>query len=130
MGSTGRLRVLCLHGFRQSGRSFRGRSAALAKRLSSLVDLVFVDAPHPLPFLMKAPHNGQQQVVNEQHTSEGSRFQCKEGLAPQRPRRAWLLEPCQFAALKVKLLGDCSILLFHLRHLPEQLSIWNKLSCP
>ena len=48
-----RLRILCLHGFRQSGSSFRGRTAALAKRLAPLAELVFVDAPHPLPFFTK-----------------------------------------------------------------------------
>ena len=48
-----RLRILCLHGFRQSGSSFRGRTAALARRLAPVADLVFVDAPHSLPVLAK-----------------------------------------------------------------------------
>lgn len=43
-----KLRVLCLHGFRQSATSMRGRCSQLQRKLSSLVSFVFVDAPHVL----------------------------------------------------------------------------------
>eukprot|EP00850_Spirogloea_muscicola_P019029 SM000182S03919 [mRNA] locus=s182:57282:60712:+ [translate_table: standard] len=45
-GGRRRLRILCLHGFRQSAASFRGRTAALAKRLRGVAELVYVNAPH------------------------------------------------------------------------------------
>eukprot|EP00850_Spirogloea_muscicola_P003766 SM000015S01266 [mRNA] locus=s15:899694:903077:+ [translate_table: standard] len=45
-GGRRRLRILCLHGFRQSAASFRGRTAALAKRLRGVAELVYIDAPH------------------------------------------------------------------------------------
>ena len=48
-----RLRILCLHGFRQSASSLKGRTAALARKLSDLAELVFIDAPHPVPFVIK-----------------------------------------------------------------------------
>lgn len=48
-----KLRILCLHGFRQNASSFKGRSASLAKKLKNFVELVFVDAPHELPFIYK-----------------------------------------------------------------------------
>ena len=48
-----RLRILCLHGFRQNGTKFRGRAAALARRLADLAELVFIDGPHCLPFYYK-----------------------------------------------------------------------------
>lgn len=39
------LRILCLHGFRQSGCKFRGRTAALRKALRNHAELVCIDAP-------------------------------------------------------------------------------------
>lgn len=51
-----RLRILCLHGFRQSASSLKGRTAALARKLADLAELVYIDAPHPLPFVLK--HSG------------------------------------------------------------------------
>ena len=41
-----KLRILCLHGFRQTAKSFRGRTAAIRKRMKKLpVEFVYVDAP-------------------------------------------------------------------------------------
>nr|XP_057943251.1 esterase OVCA2 [Doryrhamphus excisus]XP_057943252.1 esterase OVCA2 [Doryrhamphus excisus] len=40
------LRVLCVHGYRQSGASFRDKTGALRKLLKKQVELVYVDAPH------------------------------------------------------------------------------------
>ncbi|XP_051903021.1 esterase OVCA2 [Hippocampus zosterae] len=42
------LRVLCVHGYRQSGASFREKTGALRKLLKTDVHLVYVDAPHLL----------------------------------------------------------------------------------
>lgn len=42
---------MCLHGFRQNSSSFKGRTASLAKKLKNIAELVFVDAPHELPFI-------------------------------------------------------------------------------
>lgn len=39
------LRVLCIHGYRQNGGSFREKTGALRKLLKKSVELVFVDAP-------------------------------------------------------------------------------------
>ena len=44
-----RLRILCLHGFRQTGGQLRGRWAGLARRLSDLAVFTFIDGPHVLP---------------------------------------------------------------------------------
>ncbi|MBA0874088.1 hypothetical protein Goshw_011358 [Gossypium schwendimanii] len=49
-----KLRILCLHGFRQNASSFKGRSASLAKKLKSIAELVFIDAPHELPFIYQS----------------------------------------------------------------------------
>ncbi|KAK7401102.1 hypothetical protein VNO78_12416 [Psophocarpus tetragonolobus] len=46
-----KLRILCLHGFRQNATSFKGRTASLAKKLKRMAEFVFVDAPHELPFI-------------------------------------------------------------------------------
>lgn len=39
------LRVLCIHGYRQNGGSFREKTGALRKLLKKSVELVFMDAP-------------------------------------------------------------------------------------
>ncbi|XP_029375617.1 esterase OVCA2 [Echeneis naucrates] len=40
------LRVLCVHGYRQSGSSFRDKTGALRKLLKKHVELVYLSAPH------------------------------------------------------------------------------------
>ena len=47
MGS--KLRVLCIHGYRQNEASFRERTGALRKLLKKHVDFVFLSAPHVIP---------------------------------------------------------------------------------
>ncbi|GAB2246389.1 hypothetical protein Droror1_Dr00001882 [Drosera rotundifolia] len=54
VGSSRKLRILCLHGFRQNASGFKGRSASLTKKLKSIAELVFIDAPHELPFIYQA----------------------------------------------------------------------------
>ena len=44
-----KLRVLCIHGYRQNEASFRERTGALRKLLKKHVDFVFVSAPHVIP---------------------------------------------------------------------------------
>ncbi|GAV86186.1 FSH1 domain-containing protein, partial [Cephalotus follicularis] len=41
-----KLRILCLHAFRQNASSFKGRTASLAKKLRRIAEFVFIDAPH------------------------------------------------------------------------------------
>ncbi|KAF8392701.1 hypothetical protein HHK36_023050 [Tetracentron sinense] len=48
-----KLRILCLHGFRQNASNFKGRTASLAKKLKNMAELVFIDAPHELPFIYR-----------------------------------------------------------------------------
>jgi len=45
-----KLRILCMHGFRQNAPGFR-RTASLAKKLKGIVELIFVDALHELPLI-------------------------------------------------------------------------------
>ncbi|XP_022594658.1 esterase OVCA2 [Seriola dumerili] len=40
------LRVLCIHGYRQNGSSFREKTGALRKLLKKQVELVYMSAPH------------------------------------------------------------------------------------
>lgn len=44
-----KLKVLCLHGYRQNETIFRERSGALRKLLKKHVDFVFISAPHEIP---------------------------------------------------------------------------------
>lgn len=58
--SARKLRILCLHGFRQNASSFKGRTASLAKKLKKIADLFFIDAPHELPYIY-------QPLVSDHH---------------------------------------------------------------
>lgn len=40
------LRVLCVHGYRQNGGSFREKTGALRKLLKKHAELVYLSAPH------------------------------------------------------------------------------------
>lgn len=53
-----KLKVLCLHGFRQNASSFKGRTASLAKKLKNMVEFVYIDAPHQLQFIYQNKNNG------------------------------------------------------------------------
>ena len=46
-----KLRVLCLHGYRQNASNFSGRIGHMRKGLKGLAEFHFVQAPHPAPSL-------------------------------------------------------------------------------
>ncbi|XP_042487578.1 rhodanese-like domain-containing protein 6 isoform X3 [Macadamia integrifolia] len=83
--SSRRLRILCLHGFRQNASNFKGRTASFAKKLKNIAELVFVDAPHELPFIYQSR---QAETCNsspvQQSPPPGEK--CKK-------RYAWLVAP-------------------------------------
>ena len=126
-----RLRILCLHGFRQNAHTFKGRNAGLIRRLSGIAELVCVDAPHKLPMLMKAspqaasrsesnlevhqgkdlaeshPQDGQSEAQSghnhSPHENGAHREDGCQGHQQQRhPRRGWLVEPGQLTANRVR----------------------------
>lgn len=85
-GPSKKLRILCLHGFRQNASSFKGRTAALAKKLKSLVELVFVNAPHELPFIYQ-PHGMEKECVSDlPHHDPPPTKNCSK-------KYAWLVAP-------------------------------------
>ncbi len=43
------LRILCIHGYRQNGSSFREKTGALRKILKKQVELVYISAPQQVP---------------------------------------------------------------------------------
>jgi predicted sulfurtransferase/predicted esterase len=90
-----RLRILCLHGFRQTGRNFRGRTAALQKRLKEYVEFVFVDGPYRLPFVVQPKMSElnceASEVVSKMLNTSGARD----------PKRAWLVTPQQLSHLQI-----------------------------
>ncbi|XP_028322895.1 esterase OVCA2 [Gouania willdenowi] len=51
------LRVLCIHGYRQNGASFRDKTGALRKLLRKQVELVYLSAP------LCVPRNSHQEVI-------------------------------------------------------------------
>lgn len=71
------LRILVLHGFRQTASNMRGRMGAMRKQLRDIAEFVFLNAPHTLP-----------------HYYLRDRPQQEPGL----PRRAWLVAADQLGA--------------------------------
>lgn len=92
-----KLRILCLHGFRQSASNFKGRTASLAKKLKSMAELVFVDAPHELPFIYQprpTETSGRDgESSSEQTCSSSDTSQCRPPQDVCKKRFAWLVAP-------------------------------------
>lgn len=80
-----KLRILCLHGFRQNASGFKGRTASLAKKLRILVEFVFVNAPHELPFVY------QYRSSSIEDKFDAAAF-CSSPLDKYKKRFAWLVE--------------------------------------
>ena len=53
-----KLQILCLHGFRQSGKSFREKLGGFRKAVAKVAELTFMTAPHSVPGEV-----GQQQIL-------------------------------------------------------------------
>ncbi|MCL7036798.1 hypothetical protein MKW94_023602 [Papaver nudicaule] len=66
-----KLRILALHGFRQNASSFKGRTASLAKKLKDIAELVFIDAPHELPFVYQPRTTETNTCSSELETRKG-----------------------------------------------------------
>lgn len=82
-----KLRILCLHGFRQNASGFKGRTASLAKKLKNITELVFVDAPHELPFIYQAP------LADQNHSCDSALEQkCPPPLDHSNRKFAWLVD--------------------------------------
>ncbi|XP_019704323.1 rhodanese-like domain-containing protein 6 isoform X2 [Elaeis guineensis] len=93
-----KLRILCLHGFRQNASNFKGRTSSLAKKLKNMVEFVFVDAPHELPFIYQEhshqPPHVSMDWASEEATNLAHSF--KESPPPLKDckkRFAWLIAP-------------------------------------
>ncbi|CAI0551909.1 unnamed protein product, partial [Linum tenue] len=86
VGAPRKLRILCLHGFRQNASSFKGRTASLAKKLKKIAELVFVDAPHELPYIY---------CPVQDHAKESSSPSLQPPPPPDNCRRkfAWFIAP-------------------------------------
>ncbi|KAJ8752263.1 hypothetical protein K2173_003899 [Erythroxylum novogranatense] len=84
-----KLKILCLHGFRQNASSFKGRTASLAKKLKNIAELVYIDAPHELPFIYQPRVNGPK-------CNDDISFSSTQVLPPKENSKrkfAWLISP-------------------------------------
>ncbi|XP_031397076.1 rhodanese-like domain-containing protein 6 isoform X2 [Punica granatum] len=86
-GSPRKLRILCLHGFRQNASSFKGRTASLAKKIKNIAELIYVDGPHELPFIYQPP------VADQACDSESSAVQRSPPRENCKKKLAWLVSP-------------------------------------
>ena len=59
------LKILMLHGYRQSEGAFRERTGGLRKSLKSHVDFVFCEAPHLVPKLPEAATDESAAAINK-----------------------------------------------------------------
>ncbi|KAH7277418.1 hypothetical protein KP509_39G049900 [Ceratopteris richardii] len=79
-----KLRILCLHGFRQSASSLKGRLAAFTKKLKGFAEFVFIDAPHEVPLI----------VTNAKENDYGqSTSRCQTAGKMPGKKFAWLVTP-------------------------------------
>ncbi|XP_030547001.1 rhodanese-like domain-containing protein 6 isoform X1 [Rhodamnia argentea] len=85
-GTSRKLRILCLHGFRQNASSFKGRTASLAKKLRNIVELVFVDAPHELRFIFRPSVIDVHSESVTEHRGPPPKEKCNK-------KFAWLVPP-------------------------------------
>ncbi|KAL4556035.1 hypothetical protein LXL04_038673 [Taraxacum kok-saghyz] len=46
-----KLKILCLHGFRQNASGFKGRTASFSKKLKNIAEFIYIDAPHQLQYI-------------------------------------------------------------------------------
>uniref|UniRef100_A0A0R3RUQ6 FSH1 domain-containing protein n=1 Tax=Elaeophora elaphi TaxID=1147741 RepID=A0A0R3RUQ6_9BILA len=61
MGSTPKLKILCLHGYQQSAAVFRNKSGSFRSPMKKYVDFVFMDAPHEVEW-EHAPETGNDTI--------------------------------------------------------------------
>lgn len=57
--SGAKLRLLCLHGYRQDALTFRSKIGSLRKAMKNRADFIFIDGPYPI----KETENGETEVV-------------------------------------------------------------------
>ncbi|XP_072998133.1 rhodanese-like domain-containing protein 6 [Typha latifolia] len=79
-----KLKILCLHGFRQNGSNFKGRTSSLAKKLKNIVEFTFIDAPHELPYIYQPDLDKKHHCSSMHSSSPDGSFKRKF---------AWLISP-------------------------------------
>lgn len=91
MATKRRLKILCLHGFRQSASNLKGRLASFTKKLKHIAEFVFIDAPNEVP-LIYSSHSCRRFKSGESETGEkGAETEGNVGL--HHKRYAWLVTP-------------------------------------
>ncbi|XP_016394594.1 ovarian cancer-associated gene 2 protein homolog [Sinocyclocheilus rhinocerous] len=58
------LRILCIHGYRQNGSSFREKTGALRKILKKQVELVYISAPHHVPAIQNQANREPEKTAS------------------------------------------------------------------
>ncbi|KAK9828526.1 hypothetical protein WJX72_000594 [[Myrmecia] bisecta] len=86
-----RLRILCLHGFRQTGSSFKGRTAALAKKLRDIAELVAGGLCRTNCQHSQGEGQSPTKAQLEPHDDMAARILKLPRTA--QPRHAWLVSP-------------------------------------
>uniref|UniRef100_A0A383VLT9 Serine hydrolase domain-containing protein n=1 Tax=Tetradesmus obliquus TaxID=3088 RepID=A0A383VLT9_TETOB len=117
-GTHRKLIILCIHGFRQNAKQFKGRLAGLQRKLADIATFVFIDAPYVLPLWYKPATAELQQIEQELETAQHVHHQSQrapnqasaQAKAASRqqlgapscglpaPKRAWLLSTDLLAA--------------------------------
>lgn len=96
-----KLKILCLHGFRQSASSLKGRLNALRKKLRQRVEFVYVDAPHEVLCMDQSESSVTDEIMsaaqsnNEDPSLRGSCVdETRDGTAKKLSKKfAWLISP-------------------------------------
>lgn len=96
MATKKRLKVLCLHGFRQNASNLKGRLASFTKKLRHIADFVYVDAPHEVP-MVYSPHS-RKRCASLQREFRGRAAEAGGKTQVAHKKFAWLITPDMLSA--------------------------------
>lgn len=65
------LRILCIHGYRQNGNSFREKTGALRKLLKKQVELVYISAPHQVSAIQNETNQEPEKACGGDEDQKG-----------------------------------------------------------
>lgn len=74
MSEQNKLKILALHGYRQSGSVFRAKTGSLRKLLKNIAELTYVTAPHQVVNIDPEGHSEPLEPTNESTTEDSKSY--------------------------------------------------------
>lgn len=74
-----KLKILCIHGYRQNGDSFKSKLGSFRKNVKKYADFIFISAPHISPPLETADEQENEQESSSEPEQRGWWFNKDDG---------------------------------------------------